>query len=149
MTDAYEQYEKECQRIRGENEELLEAFADWLAAKGLAKTTIRRHRENMDFYLNNFLLYDDAEEAAAGVTRVGMFLGYWFISKALWANRSAIRSYAATLKKFYTFMFEKGEVEKEDLDELKQDIKEGMPEWLATVDRYDDPAVDSENVWGL
>lgn len=149
MTDAYAKYEKECRRIRAENEKLLESFADWLSAKGLADSTIRRHCENMDFYLNHFLLHDDAVEAAGGVTRIDMFLGYWFIRKAMWADRSAIKSYAATLKKFYTFMFEKGEVEKEDLEELKQDIKAGMPEWLATLARYDDPEVDGEDVWGI
>jgi hypothetical protein len=37
-----------------------------------------------------------------------MFLGYWFIKKAMWAKQSAIKSNAASLKKFYTFMHEKG-----------------------------------------
>ncbi|MFW5893618.1 MAG: recombinase [bacterium] len=148
MTDTYEQYEKECRRIRAENEKLLAAFADWLSAKGLAESTIRRHCENMDFYLNHFLLYEDAEEATSGVTKVDMFLGEWFIRKAMWANQAAIKSNAASLKKFYTFMVEKGKVEKEDLDELKQDIKAGMPEWLETMARYDDPEMDIEEVWG-
>jgi len=40
---------------------------------------------------------------------------------------------------------EKGLVEKEDLLDLKEIIKEGMPEWLATLSRYDDPSV--EDVW--
>jgi len=149
MMDTYEQYEKECQRIRAENGKLLEAFADWLSAKGLAESTIRRHCENMDFYLNHFLLYEDAEEAASGVTKVDMFLGFWFIRKAMWASQSAIKSNAASLKKFYTFMFEKGEVEEEDLDALKQDIKTGMPEWMETMARCDNPEVDIEEVWGI
>ena len=147
MTDDYAKYENECERIREENADLLKQFADWLSAKGLSDTTVRRHCENMDFYLNHFLLYEDAEEAASGVSRVGMFLGYWFIRKAMWANQSAIKSNAASLKKFYAFMLDKGKVEKDDLDDLKDEISEGMPEWLETMARYDDPDVDIEDVW--
>ena len=33
--------------------------------------------------------------------------------------------------------------EKDDLDNLKETIKEGMPEWLATLDRYDDLSVEA------
>jgi hypothetical protein len=41
-------------------------------------------------------------------------------------------------------------VDKEDLDSLKKTIKEEMPEWLATVGRYDDPSItDMEEIWGL
>ena len=149
MTDDYAKYEQECERIRTENDKLLEEFADWLSAKGLAGKTIRRHCENIDFYVNHFLLYEDAEEAREGVLHVDMFLGYWFIRKAMWASQSAIKSNAASLKKFYTFMHEKGKVTKEELDGLKRDIKEGMPEWLGTMGRYDDPEVGFEDIWGL
>jgi site-specific recombinase XerD len=149
MTDEYEKYEEESHRIRAENEILLKDFDKWLSDKGLAKSTINRHRENMDFYLNHFLLYSDPEEAAGGVALVDGFLGWWFISKAAWATKASIKSNAASLKKFYTFMYERGEIEKEDLDLLKHDIREYMPEWLATLSRYDDPDVDFEDVWDM
>lgn len=42
-------------------------------------------------------------------------------------------------------MSEKGLVEKEDLLDLKQTIKEEMPEWLETLRRFDDPSI--EDVW--
>jgi hypothetical protein len=42
-------------------------------------------------------------------------------------------------------MYEKGLIDKEDLVDLKDTIKEEMPEWLATLERYDDPSV--EDVW--
>ena len=99
----------------------------------------------VEFYLNNFLLYEDAIEAAEGVGKVNMFLGYWFIKKAMWASKSSIKGNATSLKKFYTFMHEKGLISKNDLTGLKQRIKENMPEWLETLERYDDPSV--EDVW--
>ena len=79
-----------------------------------------------------------------------MFLGYWFIKKAMWASKSSIKANAASLKKFYTFLLEKGLIEKDDLQELKETIKYQMSEWLATLDRYDDPSIDDMGeVWGL
>ena len=48
-----------------------------------------------------------------------------------------IRANAASLKKFYTFMVERGETEPKDLDILKEDITEEMDEWLAELRRFD------------
>lgn len=148
MPDDYAKYEKDCEKIREENAKLLADFSDWLTAKGLSEKTVGNHCSNMDFFLNRFLLYEDAKPAETGVFEVGSFLGYWFIQKAMWASRSSIKSYAATLKKFYTFMHEKGRITQEDLDDLKAEIKEEMPEWLATLDRHDDPDItDLSDVW--
>lgn len=148
--DDYARYERECKRIRQENAKLLDDFADWLAAKGLSEGTIDKHCVNMGFYLNHFLLYEDAVPAGEGAPEVGMFLGDWFIRKAMWSSQASIKSNAASLKKFYTFMGDKGKVTQEDLDFLKLEIKEQMPEWLATMARYDDPGIDDpREIWGL
>jgi site-specific recombinase XerD len=150
MVDDYEQYEIECEKIRESNEKLLEDFENWLRRSNLADKTIDKHAENIDFYVNEYLLYEDAIEPQNGLFSVSRFLGYWFIKKAMWASKASIKSNAASLKKFYTYLYERGLVDKEDLDSLKKTIKEEMPEWLATVGRYDDPSItDMEEVWGL
>ncbi len=143
--DDYEKYEKECKKIRKANEHLLNEFEDWLKSSGLSEKTINKHDSNIDFYINEYLLYEDATEAIDGAHAIGMFLGYWFIRKAMWASQSSIKSNATSLKKFYTFMYEKGLIDKEDLIDLKQTIKEDMPEWLATLARYYDLSI--EDVW--
>jgi len=95
-------------------------------------------------------LYEDAVEAKDGADEIGMFLGYWFVKKAMWANTTAIKENAASLKKFYQFMYEQGKISEEAFSTLNESIKEEMPEWLATMDRYDDPDIeDMEEVWGL
>ena len=150
MVDDYKQYEIECEKIRESNEKLLEDFENWLRTSNLADTTIRGHLENIDFYINEYLLYEDAIEPQEGIFSVSMFLGYWYIKKAMWASESSIKSNAASLKKFYAYLSERGMVEKEDLDSLKETIRGEMPEWVATLDRYDDPSItDMEEVWGL
>ena len=147
---SYEQYERECKRIRKENENLSIVFGKWLSDKKLSKKTTGKHVSNVDFYINDFLLYEDAIEAADGVSNIGMFLGYWFIRKAMWASKTAIKENAASLKKFYQFMLEKKKISKESFEYLKETIKEDMPEWIATMERYDDPDIeDPEEIWRL
>ena len=104
----------------------------------------------MDFYINTFLLYEDAIPASEGASRLSMFLGYWFIRKAGWASPASIKQNASSLKKFYTFMHEQGHIDTDDLQDLKETIKEEMPEWVGTVERYDDPDItDPEEIWGF
>lgn len=148
--DEYQKYEQACKQIKKDNEKLLEQFEQWLSGKGLAEKTVRRHVENADFYINSFLLYEDAIAAKDGASHISMFLGYWFIRKAMWASPSAIRENAGSLKKFYTFMQEQGQIDADKLQDMKVTIKEEMPEWVGTVERYDDPDItDAEEIWGL
>jgi len=150
IMDSYAQYEKECKRIRRENGRILTDFEKWLSDKKLSKKTINKHRANIDFYINDFLLYDDVIEPADGASAIGVFLGYWFIRKAMWASQTAIKENAASLKKFYQFMLEAGKISNEDFEDLEVTIKEEMPDWLATMGRYDDPDIeDMEEIWGI
>lgn len=148
--DDYSKYERECEGIRQENARLLDEFGTWLREKQLSEDTIRKHVYNIDFYVNEFLLYEESIEAKDGASEVGMFLGYWFIKKAMWSSVNQIKSNAASLKKFYSFMCEKGQIKQEQLDDLKDTIKEDMPEWIATMERYDDISItDMEEVWDI
>lgn len=148
--DSYEQYESECKSIRKDNRKILTDFKKSLSDKKLSKKTIGKHLSNVDFYINEFLLYEEATEAVDGASEIGMFLGYWFIRKAMWANKTAIKENASSLKKFYQFMSEAGKIPKESLENLKETIKEDMPEWLATMGKYDDPEIeDPEEIWGF
>jgi len=68
----------------------------------------------------------------------------------MWASPAQIKSNAGSLKKFYTFLFENELIEKEDLVDLKTRIREDMPEWIATINHYDDQSItDMGEVWGL
>lgn len=136
--DDYEKYESDCKRIREENGEILKQFATWLQDKQLSERTIDNHVSNIDFYINEFLLYEEAIEAKDGAFRISKFLGYWFIRKALWSSVSQTKGYVASFKKFYTFMCERGEIEEEQLEDMKDMIKEEMPEWIENMRRYDE-----------
>ncbi|UUX93318.1 hypothetical protein [Methanoplanus endosymbiosus] len=109
--EKYKKYEAECERIRNDNERKLSEFEDWLRKKGLSDKTVKKHRSNTDFYINEFLMLfdDEPEDAKEGVFtgHIDSFLGYWFIRTAGWASKTAIKENAAGLKKFYQFMLKK------------------------------------------
>jgi site-specific recombinase XerD len=150
IMDSYEQYEQDCARIRKDNEIILANFRKWLSDKELSSKTIESHLENIDFYINEYLLYEEATDASEGLYQVDLFLGFWFIKKAMWASKSSIKSNATSIKKFYEFMLEKGNIDEEGFIELKEEIKTNMQDWLDTMDRYDDPEIeDMEEVWDL
>ena len=86
----YEQYEQACATIKKENAKLLSDFEQWMLGKGLARKTIKRHRDNVDFYINHFMLEEEAIPAKKGAGKVSFFLGYWFIRKAMWASPASI-----------------------------------------------------------
>ena len=146
----FKKYKTECQTIKTNNNKLLVAFENWLKSAGLKEKTIQNHLNNINFYINNFLLYNDDEATPAeyGTLHISNFLGYWFIKKALWASKVTIKSNATSIKKFYSFLSEENKIDVEHLNTLKKTIKNRMPEWLATITRYDDPYIeDMEEVW--
>jgi hypothetical protein len=132
-----------------ENRKILAAYEAWLSDKGLSEKTVAMHCGNIEFYINDFLLHDEPIPAREGIDRIGVFLGYWFIRKAMWASEASIRSNSTSLKKFCDFMQERGEVPAEEVREMKNQIKEELPEWIETVKRYDDLSIDIEDVWPL
>lgn len=149
--DDYAKYEADCEKIRRSNKKLLAEFGNWLKSSGLSEKTTKNHVSNIEFYANEFLLYEDPTKPEEGICSVGMFLGYWFIKKALWASKSSIKNNATSLIKFYTFLLEKELIEQDELSDLKKRIKEDMPEWLERLRRYDNLSnddMDMASVWG-
>ena len=135
----YEEYEKSCDEIRKENAALLGIFEDYLVDKGLSQKTVNRHIENVDFYINDYLLYSDALPMEDGVSRVDDFLGYFFIRKCMWSTPGTIKSTTASIKKFYKCMADNGRIPKDDYDYLCRVIKDNMSEWQSDCEQYNDP----------
>ena len=127
---SYEDFEKESEEIRADNKVLLDAFEKWLRVSGLKDQTIRKHTQNVDFYINDYLLYDDCTHAKDGVSSVNGFFNWFFPRKAMWSSKASTKETAASLKKFYKCLSELGFVEVVDYQFLLSEIKNEMPEWL-------------------
>lgn len=136
----YEEYERLCEVRRKENEAYLETFTRTLEEAGLSEKTINRHYDNVDFYLNEYLLREDADTMVQGCYRIDDFLGYFFIRKCMWSTPSTIKSTAASLKKFYKSMKDHGHISAADYEEVTDTIKDGMEFWLDDCATFNDPS---------
>jgi hypothetical protein len=147
--DDYANYEADSKKIIAANKKLLSEFKIWLQSSNLSEKTINNHISNISFYINEYLLYyEEPIKAQDGIGDVSTFLGDWFIRKAMWASKAHIKSNAASITKFYTFLLGKGLVTSTDLNELKSTIKAELPEWIQALKRYDDLGnEDMDNEW--
>lgn len=123
--------EKKYKQNKEENEKLLTEFKEYLTGKKLSVKTIKQHVNNLYFYLNEYLNEHNVASAKEGMGygNISDFMGYFFIRKCMWSTPATVRSTAASLKKFYTFMYEKGLVEKEDFEDFKDHMKFSIDDW--------------------
>ena len=134
--EKYEAYERNCKRIREENAGYLNTFRENLEAAGLSPKTIRNHVDNIDFFLNEFLLRYEANPMAEGTGLVSSFLGDYFIRKCMWSTPSSIRQYIASLKKFYKCMISEGKIDSDDYDYLLETIREEKDDWIEECEDF-------------
>ncbi len=129
-------YDARVQAIRAYNQPILDDFRAWLEQSGLAEKTVKNHVENIDFFTDYLVYYDDPlkklDEADSG--DVWMFLANWFPRKALWASVTSVKSYFASFKKFFQWMEETGRVPPKTAADVLDTLKEGRDEFLVRVD---------------
>lgn len=135
----YDQYLEECKKIKERNYLLLDLFKDDLIQSGLKDITISRHLSNVEFYVNEFLLYRDAYPMEEGLYMLDDYLGDFYIRKCLWSTPGNIKSTAASIKKFYKSMLAHGEIDKEGYHDLCSLIKDSMEVWQMDCAIYNDP----------
>lgn len=132
-----EDIEKKIKENQTRNKKFIKEFEEWLKEKSLSDKTIRKHISNVDLFINDYLNYYDIETAEEGITSVYSFLNGWFIEKCMWATPYTTKEEAASIKKFYAYMSEKGYVEKEDYVSLCRILKDNMDEILDTLEAFD------------
>ncbi len=142
----YENYEAECDKIQAENQILLDAFQESLEAKKLSKRTVNRHVSNIDFYINDYLLYEEPQQPEAGVICLNYFFSDWFLRKAMWASAASIKENITSLKKFYGLLKETGRLKPDEYLDMLQEIKESKERWLENFREYDE-GIASSDFW--
>lgn len=132
-----ENIEKKIKENQKRNKKFIKEFEEWLKEKSLSDKTIKKHISNVDIFINDYLNYYDIETAEEGINSVYSFLSGWFIEKCMWATPYTTKEEAASIKKFYAYMSEKGYVEKEDYKFLCEELKDSMDEILDTLEAFD------------
>ena len=132
-----ENIEKKIKENQTRNKKFIKEFEEWLKEKSLSDKTIKKHISKVDIFINDYLNYYDIETAEEGINSVYSFLSGWFIEKCMWATPYTTKEEAASIKKFYAYMSEKGYVEKEDYKFLCEELKDSMDEILDTLEAFD------------
>ena len=130
-------YDKKIEEKRKRNEKYIKKFEEWLNEKGLVVKTIRKHLNNVDLYINDYLNYYDVIKVEEGMEEIYSFFDGWFIEKCLWASRSSLKEIASSIKKFYQYMSENNYVSVENYKDMCIFIKENMNEFLEQLDAFD------------
>ena len=131
-------YDKKVEENRKRNEKYINEFEKWLKEKGLVDKTIRKHLNNVDLYINDYLNYYEITKVEDGIDDVYSFLSGWFIEKCLWASKNSLKETAVSIKKFYQYMSENNYVRVEDYNEMSYFIKDNMDEFLEQVGAFED-----------
>jgi len=135
MTDSYD---TKVQAIQAYNQPLLNSFQEWLKQAGLVEKTVKAHVENIDFFTEYLVYYDDPLKKLdeADSSDVWMFLSDWFPRKAMWASPSSVKSNIASFKKFFQWMGETGRVSPETVVDVLAELKESREEFLENVAEF-------------
>ncbi len=133
----YKLWKQTVEEIIEENNVLLKEFELWLQPKKLSDKTIHKHINNIDFFINNYLVHYEIIKAEDGATEIGGFLGDYFIRKSMWSTKNSIMGYIASFRKFYTFMVKVNKTSMDDLIEMKEIIKEEREEWFDSLQEFD------------
>lgn len=90
-------YELKVEQNRKRNEKFIKEFESWLIEKNLVEKSIRKHINNIDLYINDYLNYYDVTKMEDGIALVHSFLDGWFIEKCLWASRNSLKETASSI----------------------------------------------------
>ena len=135
--EDYELYELNLKKNNKRNEKFLKIFENWLKEQKLVNKTIKKHLNNIDLYINDYLNYYEVTPMEDGVSMVYSFLSDWFIRKCMWSSVASIKETAASIKKFYQCMSEKNYIKNEDYKFLCQEIKNNMDIFIDSFIEYD------------
>ncbi|MGO3170464.1 MAG: DUF6933 domain-containing protein [Bavariicoccus seileri] len=136
---SYANYDKYCNEIRANNELMLRSFRLYLKeVQGLSQKVIDKHCSNLDFFVNQYLLYYGIETVISNIYGCQGFLGGWFGSKVIWATVSTIKSNGASIKKLYTFLNDVGAITTDDLAEVKLAIRDSVELGIEELEDFDD-----------
>lgn len=102
---------------------------------GLAPKTIKRHLQNVDFFLNTYLVFDEAHPLTMeeGVNTIDDFLGYFLENKTCFAD-STKHSFVTSLRKFYKSMAAHGKITQEQYEDVVESLRDGGAEYKALLE---------------
>lgn len=129
---------QECEKIRLINATYIGMFNKDLQAYGLKAKTIEKHCNNLNFYLNVYLLREGAITMESGTEYeyLNGFLGDFFIRKCMWSSPGTLKGTSTSIKKFYKSMLTRQHIRNENYYEMMETIKESFERWILECSQF-------------
>jgi len=143
-TAADVDWEAQAEAARERNADLLGTFEAWLADSGLSAQTVRRHLDHVALFADAYMA---GEGGSVEVPRpadqademdVDEFLTDWFVREPARVSEGAVKAHMASLKKFYTWLKETGQVEAEDADAVLEMLREDRDYYIQLARDFED-----------
>ena len=120
-----------------ENRILLKEFEKYLYSTNLTKKTVNKHLDNIDFYINTYVLRTDIIPPEEATTFIDDYFDYFLPHKTTFGSVSDTKTQIGSLKKFYKYLVDINRLSKNDYDEMLEIIKENKQEWFNAYNNED------------
>lgn len=116
--------------------------------KGLSEETASAHAGQIKFFASHYLRdYGGKSLLDASGRDIENYLGDWYIRKVMNSSKSNVRAILVAFKKFFKFLFEKGKIEKGQLDNILEACASPQ-RYISRFESYD--ALDPESeTWDI
>lgn len=132
-------YEEKMMKIPKKFGELAEDFKKHLISSGLAKSTVKKHTDNMNRFLNEFLLKENVTDIEDGIELLDSYFFGFIGGMFLAAPLTVINGNITSLKKLYRFLEDGKYVSPGTYIKLNEDIKAHKDDWLMLAQGFDTP----------
>ena len=100
----------------------------------MAPKTVKKHCDNIDFYINTYLLHDKIEKPEDNLNSIDMYFDYFLPRKTQFGSIYDTKNQITSLKKFYKFLLELNRITKNDYNNMLEMIKDNKQDWFAVYD---------------
>ena len=143
-----EDYNEMKNRWEPVNEELLARFTNFVVTeKIVGKIRAHQYADSLRFFGNVYLAQYEKGSLLDGLASFPMFVGNWFIRKAMWADAKAVRENVQAFCLFIRVFEGWGEIGKAEFDNLNEILERNLEMWCSRVDCYNNPELDVEDLF--
>lgn len=138
----YDVFKKERNRanltnIINFNIRYLFSFKEYLISKHTSSTNMNTYIECMNYFLNKYLILEMKFDLFNGIDSLNDFFSFHFVHKYANGTVQRLKDFITSIKNFYKFMFEKGNINKETYEYLQFLLKEEKDNWINKMKDYE------------
>ena len=120
-----------------ENEKLIQQFEVYLTSQNLSPKTIKKHCDNVDFFLNTYSTREEILKLKDTIIIVNDYFSYFLPFKTMFGSVNDTKTQITSLKKFYKYLLDINILHKNDYDCFLLVIKENKQNWFDVYDNED------------